>query len=114
MATRQVRSSRRVRSLLAGPVLVITLLGFAAVATPIAHADGVDDAFLNAVKSKGINFASPLSAIVAGHVVCDELDFGRQKADVANDVMNSSNLDGFRAGYFVGVSIAAYCPRHHS
>ncbi|UGT94460.1 DUF732 domain-containing protein [Mycobacterium ostraviense] len=43
-----------------------------------------------------------------------EFDLGRQKPDVATDVTNSSNLDGYRAGYFVGVSIAAYCPRHHT
>jgi hypothetical protein len=28
-------------------------------------------------------------------------------------VVTSSNLDGYRAGYFVGASIAAFCPRHH-
>ncbi|QNI05894.1 DUF732 domain-containing protein [Mycobacterium kubicae] len=82
--------------------------------TSNAHADAVDDAFLNAVKTKGINFASPQAAIIAGHEVCDELDLGRQKGDVANEVSANSNLDGYRAGYFVGVSIAAFCPRHHA
>ncbi|WP_373234289.1 DUF732 domain-containing protein [Mycobacterium marinum] len=51
---------------------------------------------------------------MAGHQVCNALDSGRQKSDVAGDVAASSSLDGYRAGYFVGVSIAAYCPRHHS
>jgi hypothetical protein len=103
-----------VRSLIAGLVLVVALLTLAEVATPPAHADGVDDAFLNAVTAHGINVASPQTAIIAGHRVCNELDDGRQKSDVANDVMSNSNLDGYRAGYFVGASIAAYCPRHHS
>jgi Protein of unknown function (DUF732) len=112
MATSQVRSTR---PLLAGLALAVALLlGVATVATPPAHADSVDDAFLNAVKSKGINFTSPQAAIIAGHEVCDELDLGRQKSDVATDVTNSSNLDGYRAGFFVGVSVAAYCPRHRS
>ncbi|SOJ53717.1 hypothetical protein MSIMFB_01216 [Mycobacterium simulans] len=102
------------RSLLTGLALVVALLGLAGVATPTAHGDGVDDAFLNAVKSKGINFASPKAAIVAGHEVCDELDQGRQKADVATDMTSTTNLDGYRAGFFVGLSIAAYCPRHHT
>ncbi len=107
MATSQVRSTR--------PVLAVTaaLLLLATSAAP-AHADAVDDAFLNAVKSKGINFASAQAAIIAGHAVCDELDLGRQKSDVATDVTHSSTLDGYRAGFFVGVSVAAYCPRHHS
>jgi hypothetical protein len=27
-------------------------------------------------------------------------------------VMTNSNLDGYRAGFFIGASIAAYCPRY--
>jgi hypothetical protein len=112
MATSQVRSTRPVPAALA--LTGALLFGLAPAAAPTAHADAVDDAFLNAVRSKGINFASPQAAIVAGHEVCDELDLGRQKSDVATDVTNSSNLDGYHAGFFVGVSVAAYCPRHHS
>ncbi len=113
MATSQVRSSRPERSQMAGLVMAVALLSLEAVAAPTAHADQVDDTFVTAVKAKGINFASPEAAIIAGHEVCDELDLGRQKSDIANEVMSSSNLDGYRAGYFVGASIAAYCPRHH-
>jgi hypothetical protein len=114
MATSQVRSPRPVRSLLAGLLLAVALLSLAGVPTPTAHADAVDDVFLNAIRSKGINFATPQAAIIAGHEVCDELDLGRSKSDVASDVISGSKMDGYRAGYFVGASIAAYCPRHHS
>ncbi|MCV7101636.1 DUF732 domain-containing protein [Mycobacterium palustre] len=93
---------------------VLTLLGIAAAACPAARADAVDNAFVTAVKNKGIQFASPQAAIVAGHEVCDELDLGKQKSDVANEVMTNSNLDGYRAGYFIGASVAAYCPRHRA
>ena len=112
MTTSQMRSRRPVRSALAGLVPVIALLSLAEMATPTAHADAIDNAFLQAVKSKGIDFASPQAAIVAAHEVCDELDLGRQPSDVANDVTKNSNLDGYHAGFFVGVSIAAFCPRH--
>jgi Protein of unknown function (DUF732) len=114
MTTIQVRSLLPGRTLLASLVLGFALFGAAGVTSPAAHADAVDDAFLKAVQAKGINFSSPQAAIVAGHEVCDELDLGRQKSDVANDVMASSNLDGYRAGYFVGLSVAAYCPRYHA
>jgi Protein of unknown function (DUF732) len=50
--------------------------------------------------------------MAAAHEVCDELDQGKQVTDVANDVMAQSNLDGYHAGFFVGASIAAMCPRH--
>ena len=100
------------RTLLGGLGAVVALLGLAAVASPTAHADAVDNAFVAAVKAKDIQFASPQAAIHAGHEVCDELDSGKQTSDVANEVMTNSNLDGYHAGYFIGVSIAAYCPRY--
>jgi hypothetical protein len=98
-----------------GAGLAVVLLGLmTALPAPGAFADGVDSQFLNALQSHNISFGSPNAAILAAHQVCNELDGGRQKADVANDITGSSNLDGYHAGYFVGVSIAAYCPRHHS
>jgi hypothetical protein len=114
MTTSHLGSPRPVRALFAGLALVGALLSLAGVATPTARADPIDSAFLNAVKSKGIDFASPQAALVAAHEVCDELDLGRQKSDIANDVMTNSKLDGYHAGYFVGASVAAFCPRYHS
>ena len=111
---RQVLSPSALRALVAGLVLAAALLGVVAVAAPIAHADYAVDRgqFLGALSSRGITFASGQAAIVAGHEVCDELDQGTQASDVANNVMTQSNLDGYHAGFFVGVSIAAFCPRH--
>jgi len=105
-------NDRHVRSLAAELALLVVLLGLVGVAAPSAHADAVDNNFLNALGSRGITFASPQSAIVAAHEVCDELDAGRAASEVANDVMQQSSLDGYHAGFFVGVSIAAFCPRH--
>ena len=105
MSTTQVRSPIF--------VLAVALLGLVAVADPTAHADAVDSNFLGAIGSKGITFASGQSAIVAGHEVCDELDQGKQASDVANTVMTQTDLDGYHAGFFVGVSIAAFCPTHN-
>ena len=112
MTTTQLRSPNSVRSLLAVTFLIVVLFSVVGVIAPPAHADAIDNNFLGALSSRGINFASGQNAIVAGHEVCDELDQGRQATDVANDIMNQSNLDGYHAGFFVGVSIAAFCPRH--
>lgn len=100
-----------VRSVVTGLVLALPV-GVMAITVPSAHADGVDASFLNALQSKQIHFASGQAAVVAGHQVCDALDGGRASSDVANDVMQQSGLDGYHAGFFVGVSIAAFCPRH--
>ncbi len=104
-----------VRSLVTGLILVILVavpLSIMAVTAASASADNVDSSFLNALKSKDITFASGQAAVIAGHQVCDALDGGRASSDVANDVMQQSGLDGYHAGFFVGVSIAAFCPRH--
>ncbi len=103
---------RSVVTSLAILVLVTASLGIAAITAPSAHADSVDASFLNALQAKQITFASGQAAVIAGHQVCDALDGGRPSSDVANDVMQQSGLDGYHAGFFVGVSIAAFCPRH--
>ena len=93
-------------------LLTVALLGLLTIASPMARADAVDSNFLNALKAKGVTFASAQAAVQAGHQVCDNLDQGRATQDVANDVMQQSGLDGYHAGFFVGVSVAAFCPRH--
>ena len=114
VATLQVRSPSPLRSLLTGLVLACALLSVVAVAAPTAHADYAVDSsnFLGALSSRGITFTARQAAIAAGHEVCAELDQGKQASDVGNDVMTQTNLDGYHAGFFVGVSIAAFCPRH--
>ncbi len=94
--------------------LVAALLGPLAALAPAAHADASEDAFLGALKAKGINYPNPAAAIIAGHEVCNELDLGRTPAQVANDVMTNSPLDGYHAGYLVGASMRAFCPRYAS
>ncbi|MCV7379038.1 DUF732 domain-containing protein [Mycobacterium alsense] len=98
-------------ALLAGPAAAVAPL---AATAPAAHADAADDAFLAALHAKGIYFGSPQQAIISGHEVCDELDIGKTPNQVAQSVMSNTDLDGFHAGYFVGASIRAYCPRHAS
>jgi hypothetical protein len=98
------------RILAAGLVPALALLG----APAGAHADAADNTFTAALSSKGINFASPQAAIIAGHEVCDELDLGRTQVQVATNVTKNSNLDGYHAGYFVGLAVATYCPQHAS
>jgi Protein of unknown function (DUF732) len=114
VATPHVFSPSPVRALLAGLVLAVALLSVVGVAAPTAHADAAADSsnFLGALSSRGITLASGQAAIVAGHDVCDALDQGMRASDVANDVMTESHLDAYHAGFFVGLSIAAFCPRH--
>lgn len=101
------------RPILAGLVVAAALSGVVGQLTPAAYAD-VDNSgnFLGALTAKGITYTSGLAAIAAGREVCSELDQGKQASDVANDAMAQTKLDAYHAGYFVGASIAAMCPRH--
>lgn len=83
------------------------------VAAVTSHADTTDDRFLAELRSQGImDHVSGDHAIQAGRLVCFELDSGRSPADVASEVLNSSSMPAFHAGFFVGASIDAYCPRY--
>jgi hypothetical protein len=113
MTRTQVRNPSLLLLLLAaGVVPAAGLLGVLG-AAPVAHATA-DDAFLSALTAKGINYESPETAIRSGHLVCQELESGKSPQQVANDVMTNSHLDGYHAGYFVGVSIRAYCPKYQA
>lgn len=119
MTTTHVHSSRRVLPLLAACVVaIVALLGAPVEATSTAHADPADAEFLAALSSRGIAYSSPEVMIAAAHGVCAELDRGKTPVRVARDVMNNndllnaSNLRAHHAGFFVGASIAAYCPKY--
>lgn len=114
MTRTQVRNPGLLLLLLAaGAVPAAGLLGVLGT-TPAARATANDDAFLAALAAKGINYESPETAIRSGHLVCQELESGQGPQQVANDVMNNGHLDGYHAGYFVGVSIRAYCPKYQA
>ena len=110
---RNTRRFSRLRSPLPGLVLASALFGIVGQLTPVAHADAdAGGEFLGALSARGITFTSGPAAIAAGREVCNELDQGKQASDVANEAMARTNLDGYHAGFFIGASIAAMCPRH--
>jgi len=91
----------------------LPVVGFAAVAmlaAPTASADPNDDAFLDALASKGITYPSTDYAISTGHQVCDLVSDGQEPTDVAIEISNNSGLPVEDTGFFVGAAIGAYCP----
>lgn len=79
---------------------------------PAAHADPNDDKFIQLLISDGITHESVPAAIGAARKVCQYLDEGMTPNEVVVDVMNSSSLPDYDAGYFVGAAIRAYCPKY--
>lgn len=77
-----------------------------------ASADATDDAVLAALSNYGITISDRDSALATAHAVCAELDRHQSSSVVAMKVVRDTNLSAKQAGYFVGVSIAAYCPQY--
>jgi hypothetical protein len=110
----------RTRSRKPSPLLSVLAASFVAVvallsplgAASTAHADANDDAFMQALNAQDITHESRAAAIMAAHLVCQELEQGKSKSQIATDVLNSSSLDGDNAGYFVAASVLAYCPTY--
>ena len=88
---------RRIIALAA--MMVVGAVGAAAALAPRADADSTDVAFLAALDSKPITY-------------CDQLDTGISAPVLVSTLAQVSYLNVGEAGYFVGASIAAYCPRH--
>jgi Protein of unknown function (DUF732) len=97
---------------IAATVVTAALLGPLGVAIPTVRADPLDDKFLAALASQSITYRAPDGAIGAAHLVCTRLDQGADKGQVAQEVMDNSDLDPYHAGYFVGASVGAYCPQY--
>jgi Protein of unknown function (DUF732) len=77
-----------------------------------AAADPSDDAFLGALADNGIVMDDPGAAIAMGHTVCAGFDRNQRSSVLAMKVMKDTNLSARQAGFFVGLSVSAYCPQY--
>jgi Protein of unknown function (DUF732) len=95
------------------PAACAVLLCVAALSTPApASADPTDDSFLGALANYGININNPDTAIAMAHTVCAGFDQNQNSNIVAMKVMKDTTLTAKQSGYFVGLSISAYCPQY--
>ncbi|KKC05859.1 DUF732 domain-containing protein [Mycobacterium nebraskense] len=77
-----------------------------------ASADPSDDAFLGALSANGIAMNGPGAAIGMAHSVCAGLDRNERSSVLAMKVMKDTSLSARQAGFFVGLSVSAYCPQY--
>ncbi|ORV62238.1 hypothetical protein AWC03_07535 [Mycobacterium europaeum] len=80
-----------------------------------ASADPADDAFIAALENYGIAVDDPGTTIAHGHAVCTGLDRGQDSSVLALKVMKDTQLNVStrrQAGFFVGASVASYCPQY--
>jgi hypothetical protein len=77
-----------------------------------ASADKSDDAFVAALAKGGIVTTDRSTAIAMGHTACAGFDRGETSTFLAMKLMNDNDLSLKQAGYFLGVSVSAYCPQY--
>ncbi len=77
-----------------------------------AAADPADDAFLGALADNGIVINDPDTAISMAHTVCTGFDNNQPPGLLAMKAMRDNNLTAKQAGFFVGLSVSAYCPQY--
>ena len=94
----------------AGCAVALTAAGLACAAPALA--DQMDDAFVAALAKNGIAMSDRGNAITMAHSVCDGFDKGEGSSALAMRVVRDTPLSPKQAGYFVGVSVAAYCPQY--
>jgi hypothetical protein len=93
--------------------LYAVLLSAAALLTAApASAEQTDDAFVAALARGGISITGRSSAIGAAHAVCAGLDANQTSSVLAMKLMKDTNLSPRQSGYFIGLSVAAYCPEY--
>jgi Protein of unknown function (DUF732) len=76
-----------------------------------AAADQTDNAFLAGLANGGITMPDPNAAIAMARTVCAGLDANQAVSLVAMKLMKDTNLTPKQSGFFIGLSVAAYCPQ---
>ena len=96
-----------------GTAVATSALGLAAFAsTGVASASTVDDTFISVISDEGIEAPSAKEAIGVAEDVCTILDKGGDLLDAVSAVADYTDLEFEDSAFFVGASIASYCPEH--
>jgi hypothetical protein len=96
-----------------GTAVATSALGLAALAsTGVASASTVDDTFISVITDEGIKAPSAKEAIGVAEDVCSILDDGGDLLDAVSAVADYTDLEFEDSAFYVGASIASYCPEH--
>src|SRR4051812_336299 len=103
----------RSKNIVAAVVVAMAIgTGLTTVAVP-AHADSqdeqLDQAFLNAIREKGVRVETDRSAIALAHSTCDLLHRGGTVNEALLHVKNATKWSVDDVTAFAGVAVYAYC-----
>jgi len=77
-----------------------------------ASADTTDDAVVAALEKQGIVVTDRNTTIAMAHTVCAGLDKNYKSSVLAMKLSKDAHLSLKQSGYFVGLSVSAYCPQY--
>ena len=77
-----------------------------------ASADATDDAVVAALAKQGIVITDRDTTIAMAHTVCAGLDKHYKQSVLAMKLVRDTDLTLKQSGYFIGVSVSAYCPQY--
>ncbi|ETB12552.1 hypothetical protein P863_06555 [Mycobacterium avium subsp. silvaticum ATCC 49884] len=77
-----------------------------------AAADEADDAFLAGLAKGGITMFDDDDAIAMGHSVWSSIDANPNVSMLALRLTKQTPLTPKQSGYFIGLSVASYCPQY--
>ena len=92
-------------------ISAILLCAGALLAAAPASADPSDDAFIAALAKQNIVVDDRDAAIATAHAVCAGFDQNDSSSVAAMRLKKGTDLTLKQSSYFVGLSIAAYCPQ---
>ncbi|OBH06416.1 DUF732 domain-containing protein [Mycobacterium sp. E1747] len=92
--------------------VLLSVVALLPAASASASADPADDAFIASLANYGIEVRDSDTAIAMAHRVCTGFDNNANASVLALKVKRDTDLSMKEASYFVGLSVAAYCPQY--
>lgn len=77
-----------------------------------AGASTTDDMFISVLADEGIEAPSTAEAVSTALDVCSLFDDGADLYDAVSEVADYTELDVDDSAFFVGASVATYCPEY--
>lgn len=94
------------------PVLCAVFLSAALAFAAPASADDTDDAFIAGLSKGGITMPDNDDAIGKARTVCTSIATNPNASVLAIQLARQTDLSVKQSAYFVGLSIATYCPQY--
>ncbi|WP_163753658.1 DUF732 domain-containing protein [Mycobacterium botniense] len=92
-------------------VAVTAGLGVAAAMAAPARADAIDDQFLGALNSAGVDYQDPAGTAALGQSICPMLaQPGGTFAAAASSIAGKDGISPAMADMFTSIAISMYCP----